>query len=387
MKKFYMMMAMSLLMVLPLAMNAQQEETEASEGTAVEATVEEGAEQAAEAAEAVAEEPAKKGVWTTSSTPALKIDQAYYNNWSASGNAQLALTASFNGNYKYTNTKDIWDNVVDLALGMNWQDLDGKNTPLMESLRKSEDKIDLTSTYSRQLKKAWNVNAMANFKTQFYKGFQYGEDTVLISRFMAPAYLTTAIGFEYKKEWWNVSLSFLTGKTTFVCDDNLIDAGYNYGVPQKHLNDPVNPRHTHAYFGLGSYVKFYMKKDIAKNLNLYARVELFYDYMKRSNLKDETTRVELYNKSNEFYGDWNYGKQLGFCLWHEMDIDVEMRLEYRFSSWLAAYASFQVRYDSDFGSLNDAGNSEMCKGAMGAIQFYQTAGLQVYFNWKTPKEG
>ena len=212
MKKFYMMMAMSLLMVLPLAMNAQQEETEASEGTAVEATVEEGAEQAAEAAEAVSEEPAKKGVWTTSSTPALKIDQAYYNNWSASGNAQLALTASFNGNYKYTNTKDIWDNVVDLALGMNWQDLDGKNTPLMESLRKSEDKIDLTSTYSRQLKKAWNVNAMANFKTQFYKGFQYGEDTVLISRFMAPAYLTTAIGFEYKKEWWNVSLSFQIGR-------------------------------------------------------------------------------------------------------------------------------------------------------------------------------
>lgn len=349
-----------------------QEETSATEP-----------QQAADEQTAETPQAKPKGTWTTSSTPALKIDEAYYNNWSAAGNAQLAITSSFNGAYKYTNGKDIWDNIVDLAFGIHWQDLDGLNTPLLESLRKNEDKIDLTSTYSRALKNSWNVNAIANFKTQFYKGFQYGEDTTFISTFMAPAYLTTALGFEYKKEWWNVSLSFLTGKTTFVCNDELIRNGYTYGVPQDSA-DLSNGKYKHAYFGLGSYVKFYMKKDIAKNLNLYVRAELFYDYMKRSNLnKEANVRQELIDKG---YGDWKYGKQVGYCLYHEMDADLEVRLEYRFNSFLAVYAGFQMKYDSDFRYTNDLGQNVMNKGAMGALQFFQTAGLQVYFNWKTPKE-
>ncbi len=324
-----------------------------------------------------------KGIWTTSSTPALKIDEAYYNNWSSAGNARLAITASFNGTYKYVNGKNIWDNIADLAFGIHWQDLDGKNTPLLESLRKNEDKIDLTSTYSRALRDSWNINAIANFKTQFYKGYQYGDDTVLISNFMAPAYLTTAIGFEYKKEWWNVSLSFLTGKTTFVCDDELIRTGYTYGVIQDSA-DFANGKYRHAYFGLGSYIKFYMKKDIAKNLNLYVRAELFYDYMKCSNLNREAnSRQELIDRG---YASMNGGQKFGFSLWHEIDYDLEVKLEYRFSSWLAAYAGFQMKYDSDFRSTNELGQNVMNKGAMGALQFFQTAGLQVYFNWKTPKE-
>lgn len=372
-----------LLSVVALPTIFAQEEVDAAEETATEAATEAINDAETEAEAEDAPETKTKGTWTTTSTPALKIDEAYYNNWSAAGNAQLAITAAFNGTYNYTNGKDFWDNIVDLAFGIHWQDLDGKNTPLLESFRKNEDKIDLTSTYSRALKKSWNVNAIANFKTQFYKGFQYGEDTLLISRFMAPAYLTTAIGFEYKKEWWNLSLSFLTGKTTFVCDDSLIAAGYTYGVPQPAEDLAVGKYH-HAYFGLGSYVKFYMKKDIAKDLNLYVRAELFYDYMKRSNLTKETTRQELIDID---YFNSSYGKKVGFCLWHEMDVDLELKLEYRFNSFLAAYAGFQMKYDSDFRSINDAGQNVMNKGAMGAIQFFQTAGLQVYFNWKTPKEG
>lgn len=376
-------LASLLMFAVSMPLYAQEEIDEQPAQEATEQVTEETAAAEEQPAEEVEAKP--KGTWTTSSTPALKIDEAYYNNWSAAGNSQLAITAAFNGTYKYTNGKDFWDNIIDLAFGIHWQDLDGKNTPLLESLRKNEDKIDLTSTYSRALKGAWNVNAMANFKTQFYKGYQYGEDTALISNFMAPAYLTTSLGFEYKKEWWNVSLSFLTGRTTFVCSDSLIKNGYNYGVIQD--TDFLKTGHyRHAYFGLGSYVKFYMKKDIAKNLNLYVRAELFYDYMKRSNLQREaTTRLELEHNG---YADWNYGKKLGYCLYHEMDFDLEVKLEYRFSSWLAAYAGFQMRYDSDFRSPSETypGFSVTNKGAMGALQFFQTAGLQVYFNWKTPKE-
>lgn len=373
-------LASLLMFAVSLPLYAQEEIDEAPVQEATEQVAEE---QVAEDEAAAEPETKTKGQWTTSSTPQLQIDEAYYNNWSSAGNARLAITAAFNGTYKYVNGKNIWDNVVDLAFGIHWQDLDGKNTPLLESLRKNEDKIDLTSTYSRALKNSWNVNAMANFKTQFYKGYQYGEDTVLISNIMSPAYLTTALGFEYKKEWWNVSLSFLTGRTTFVCSDSLIKNGYNYGVIQD-TDYLITNHYRHAYFGLGSYVKFYMKKDIAKNLNLYVRAELFYDYMKRSNLQREANiRYELIENG---YKDWNYAKKLGYCLYHEMDFDLEVKLEYRFSSWLAAFAGFQMRYDSDFRSIDEWGHNVTNKGAMGSLQFFQSAGLQIYFNWKTPKE-
>lgn len=351
----------------------------------------EQAQASSEAQEATEEQPAEelnekpKGEWVTSTSPQLKIDEAYYNNWSAAGNARLAITAAFNGTYKYTNGKNIWDNIVDLAFGIHWQDLDGKNAPLLESLRKNEDKIDITSTYSRALKSSWNVNAIVNFKSQFYKGYQYGEDTVMISNFMAPAYLTTALGFEYKKEWWNVSLSFLTGKSTFVFDDDLLRTGYSYGVPLDSCYHGKPGHWRHHVWGLGSYVKFYMKKDIAKNLNLYVRAEIFYDYFKTSKLRDEQDlRQELIDKQ---FGTHSRGWQFGYSLLHEIDYDLEVKLEYRFNSFLAAYAGFQMKYDSDFRSLNEtSGHSELNRGNMGALQFFQTAGLQIYFNWKTPKE-
>lgn len=335
---------------------------------------------AAPSQEATSDSAAAKkhvGTWTTSSTPALKVDEKYYNNWSASGNSQVALTAAFKGNYKYTHPKFIWDNVADLAFGIFWQDLDGDKNQTLESFRKNDDKIDLTSTYSMVLKRSWNVNAIANFKTQFYKGYTYSvndagiPDTTLVSTFMNPAYLTTAIGFEYKKEFWNLSLSFLTGKTTFVCNDSLIAHGNDYGVPQKDslMNLGI---YRHAYFGLGSYVKFYFKKDVAKNLNLYLRAELFYDYLKRSNLEEGI--------NGRSYPNWvankGYGGKLGYCLFHEMDVDFELMLEYRFNAFLAAYAGCQLKYDSDFISPG---------GKLGHFQLYQSAGLQVYFDWKTPK--
>lgn len=379
--KSFKFLAVALMMAVSLPLMAQEEIDLPAEPQ--DATDEQVAEDEPAAVGVVTQKKQAKGEWVTSTSPSLKIDEAYYNNWSAAGNARLALTAAFNGSYKFTKGKNIWDNLVDLAFGIHWQDLDGKTSPLLESLRKNEDKIDITSTYSRALKKSWNVNAMANFKTQFYKGYQYGEDTVLISNFMAPAYLTTAIGFEYKKEWWNVSLSFLTGKTTFVCDDNLIRDGYTYGVPQDSA-DFANGKYKHAYFGLGSYIKFYMKKDIAKNLNLYVRAEMFYDYMKCSNLKrEQNSRQELIERD---YAHMTGGQRFGFSLWHEIDYDLEVRLEYRFSSWLAAYAGFQMKYDSDFRSTNEYGQNVINKGDMGALQFFQTAGLQVYFDWKTPKE-
>lgn len=327
------------------------------------------------------------GTWTTSSTPALKMDENYYSNWAATGISQISFVGTFNGNYTYTHKKFTWDNVADLALGVTWQDLMEKSDTipaLFDTRRKNDDKIDLTSTLSMRLRNMWNMNATINLKTQFMDGFTYADPLdkgTLVSSFMAPGYLTTALGFEYKKLYWNLSLSFLTGKTTFLLDQNVIDAGQLYGV------DTTGGKRLYA--GLGSYIKFYYKKDIAKNLNLYTRVELFYDYRKPkyhdgiaagefgSWVEGDATANDTWLKENGA----SALARTGHSLRYDTDIDWELKLEYRFSSFLAAYFTTRFRYDSDFNGKAPLFGRDECPW-----QFYQGAGVQLYFNWKTPKK-
>ena len=328
-----------------------------------------------------------QGVWNTSSTPALKIGEVLYHNWSASGNSQIDVTATFFGNYKYTHHKFVWDNIVDLAYGYAWQDLDNSAEDSLggrfETHRKSVDKIDLTSSLSWKAYKNWGANFSANFKSQFGAGFEFAgagdNEGVKVSGFMAPAYLTTALSFEYKRDNWSVSASFLTGKTTFVIDDSLIAQGKTYGVIQDDNFDASDPStFNHAYFGLGSYVKaLYLKKDILPSLDLYARLELFYDYKKPKNMGwgDNMATDSKYTLGDEEtwqdLQDFGWLKRRAF----ETDLDFEVKLDYRFSKYISANLAVNLKWDTDFSGM----------GNWGHWQIYQMAGVQVFFNWKTPQ--
>ena len=327
------------------------------------------------------------GQWTTTSTPALKISEFFFNNWATAGNSQIDATATFFGNYKYTHPRYVWDNVADLAYGYAWQDLDdSKELPFFETRRKSNDKIDLTSVISWNAYRGWGASFTANLKTQFGKGFEYkgvgaNQTEKVISSFFAPAYLTTALSFEHKRTDWSVSLSFLTGKTTFVYNDSLLAAGRNYGVLQgDNFNREDPSTFKHAYFALGSYVKAqYLKKDVLPNLDLYARAELFYDYKKPENMAWGTA-AEMGTNSKYTLADgetWADLEQKGWFAKRlfETDLDLEVKLDYRFSEHIAANFALNLKWDTDFSGM----------GKWGHWQIYQMAGVQVYFSWKTPK--
>ena len=334
----------------------------------------------------------KQGTWSTTSTPALKASEFMFNNWSKTGNSQIDVTGTFFGNYKYTHPKFVWDNIVDLAYGYAWQDLAEGDT-LFETRRKSNDKIDLTSSISWNAYKGWGASFLANLKTQFGAGYEYdgigtNQTQTLVSNFFAPAYLTTALSFEYKKTDWSVSLSFLTGKTTFVINDSLIDQKHTYGVIQNddfYLADgtTLNPNrtYTHAYFGLGSYIKAqYLKKDLLPNLDLYARAELFYDYKKPGTMAWNTDATEMASNSKYTLTEGETWDNLAAKNWldkriFETDLDFEVKLDYRFSSHIAANFALNLKWDTDFSGM----------GKWGHWQIYQMAGMQVFFSWKTPK--
>ena len=269
-----------------------------------------------------------------------------------------------------THPKFVWDNIADLAYGFAWQDLDNSAEDSVggrfETRRKSNDKIDLTSALSWKAYKDWGASFTANFKSQFGKGYTYegiGYNAIAteVSSFMAPGYLTTALSFELKKTDWSVSLSFLTGKTTFVYNDSLIANGYNYGVIQNDDFNAADPStFTHAYFALGSYV-----------------AELFYDYKKPKNMAwgdNMATDSKYALAEGEQWTDlqnFNWMKKRGF----ETDLDFELKLDYRFSKHISANFALNLKWDTDFSGM----------GNWGHWQIYQMAGVQVFFNWKTPK--
>lgn len=345
-------------------------------------------------ASAFAQEEKSAGAWATSTTPALKFSESMFHNWSKTGTSQLDLNLTFFGNYKYTHVRYVWDNIVDLGFGQAWQDLDNSaQGGRFESVRKSLDKIDLTSALSWKAYKDWGASFTANLKSQFAPGYEYAgagdNEGKMVSSFFAPAYLTTALSFEYKKPDWSVALSFLTGKTTFVFNNDLIDSGYTYGVVQDKNFNPADPdrKHTHAYFGLGSYVKAqYLKKDLLPSLDLYARIELFYDYRKPKLMAwDEISQLAdgtLATPSDCEYklGDDETWSDLASYNWiqrrvFETDMDFEVKLDYRFSSHIAANLALNLKWDTDFSGM----------GRWGHLQVYQMAGLQVFFSWKTPE--
>ena len=56
-------------------------------------------------------------------------------------------------------------------------------------MHKNDDKIDFTSKYGYKTSKNWNIASLVNFKSQFTKGYNYPNDSTVISNFLAPAYI------------------------------------------------------------------------------------------------------------------------------------------------------------------------------------------------------
>ena len=59
----------------------------------------------------------------------------------------------------------------------------------------------------------------------------------------------------------------------------------------------------------------------------------------------------------------------------ETDLDFELKLDYRFSKHISANFALNLKWDTDFNGM----------GNWGHWQIYQMAGIQVFFNWQTPK--
>jgi hypothetical protein len=226
--------------------------------------------------------------WKVQGSAALMFSQASFTNWAAGGTNSMGLNTYLNFKANYRNGKHIWANNVDLGYGFN---LLGKLDDAQYN--KTNDKIEVTTAYGYELSKdkKWFLTVLANFRTQFSDGFNYPDDSTVISAFMAPGYLVAGLGITYAPvNWFNVYLSPGSARFTFVENQALADSGA-FGVEKgKNIRGEFGP-----------YLRAYINKDIMKNINVTSTVELFTDYLHEFGNIDVNWSLLLSMKVNKWF--------------------------------------------------------------------------------------
>ena len=143
----------------------------------------------------MAEEPTTEpSPWTMAGSAGITGSQMTLTNWAAGGDPSVAADFQFNYSIDYKKDKMLWQNRLELAYGLNRTESNG--------MRKTNDKIYLSSSYGQKVYDNLYVSALLKFNTQFAPGYDYAvtnEDGGYkqTSGFMAPAYFSGGLGVEW----------------------------------------------------------------------------------------------------------------------------------------------------------------------------------------------
>jgi len=233
--------------------------------------------------------------WQFGGIIGVNFNQAAFINWAAGGENSIAYNALGNAFMRYEKGKTLWVTTLDLAYGQ---------TKLGTGpLRKTDDRIELNSKYGHKINDKVFWSGLMNFRTQFDKGFDFPNDSVSISEFMSPAYLTLALGIDYvPHKSFSVMVSPATSKMTFVNNQRMADAG-QFGVEPADfdelgtkIRDGENFRFELGASLTAAYVTSFSEDRIAFS----SRLQLFSNYLDRPGNIDVNWETLLTFKVNKF---------------------------------------------------------------------------------------
>ncbi len=238
--------------------------------------------------------------WHQGGTVNINTNQTSLTNWAAGGQSSVSFGGLLSLYAHYQDEKKIWDNNLDIGYGSMKQD---KKT----GWRKTDDKIDISSTFGLKATEKLYYALLLNFKTQMTRGYNYPDDSTVISKFLAPGYLLTSLGIEYKPgEFFNAIIAPFTLKMTFVNDDGLSDAGaFGVGPGKK------------AYSEFGGYIRLTGKKELMENIMFQTKLDLFSNYLNNPQYIDVNWETLLSMKVNQYIS-----ATLSTQLIYDHDIDI-----------------------------------------------------------------
>ncbi|RZK50669.1 MAG: DUF3078 domain-containing protein [Pedobacter sp.] len=233
---------------------------------------------------------AKVNYWKTKTSIGINVNQAAFSdNWKAGGVNSFAMGGVIN--YKAEYSKESFSYTSETILQY------GKVKNKNQLQKKTNDRIYWDNKAALQMSKNWYFFGSISFESQFDKGFSYPKDAQgneienLLSKFMAPGYLTQSLGFEYKpNKIFSTRIGTGTARQTFVLDTTIYKTNpNNFGVAKGKTF-----RNELAFQIVTSY-----EKEVAKNIMLKSRYNMFIPYDNFGHI-DHRLDVNIVAKINRY---------------------------------------------------------------------------------------
>ena len=267
----------------------------------------------------------QEGAWVLKGVTGLNMSQTAMANWSAGGENSIAGNAYLNASLTHKKGNWLWVTNMVLDYGLSKSKSPG--------MRKSSDKIGLSTQLGYSTDNVWFYTLMGDLNTQFAKGYDYPDKEHQISNFFAPAYSNIALGMEWRpKSNYSLLLSPVSTKMTFVTDDYLSDLGA-FGV------DPGD----HFKIEGGAFVKARAELPVMENVNLITTADFFTPYSK------------------------DFGN---------IDVNWDVLISMKINKVLSATINTTLKYDNDVKTFDDNG---VKKGAK--VQFKEVLGIGLAYNF------
>ncbi len=248
--------------------------------------------------------------WLFSGNLSATFSQVALTNWVAGGENTIGGEASALLDLKYQKNTQLWKNTLELGYGLLKQG--------DQDVRKNLDKIEFASQYGYKASKAWYYSALFGLKTQFAPGYKEPDFKNPISDFAAPLYLQLSLGASYNPDnYFTALLSPVTGKLTYVRNQTLADIGA-FGVKAAEIDaatGAILKKGENLRKEFGGYVKLTYTNAFFKDiLGLTTKLELFSNYLEKP---------------------------------QNIDVNYDLLLDLKVSSFLTARAQFTLIYDDD----------------------------------------
>jgi hypothetical protein len=206
--------------------------------------------------------------WKKGGSINMNFNQVGLSNWVGGGQSSISTGLILDLFAKYENENMTWDNKFRGAYGL--MRVGDRNF----ATRKTDDVLDLQSRYSRKINNNFSVSGLIHLWSQFDRGYRFErvpqtdqEARIFISEIFAPGFLQALIGYTYQRSAFSLTLSPLTGKTTFVLNDSLSNLGA-FGV---------QPGEKVRFEGGASFIG-QLRKQITENISIQSNLNLFANY-------------------------------------------------------------------------------------------------------------
>ncbi len=227
--------------------------------------------------------------WKTGGVTSLSFTQIAFKDWATGGENSMALNGLFSVFANYKDKNNSWENTLDLGYGIL------KQKTYKSGYMKTDDRIDFMSKYGRKAFRNFYYTGLINFKSQFSEGYNYPNDSTVVSDFLAPGYFMGAIGLNYQpNSYFSVFVAPVSTKMTIVLNDELSNQGA-FGV-----ESGEKFRAEMGGYSRIAFQKADFKHPLLKNVSLTTKLSLFSNYLDKPQNVDINWETLIAMKVNKY---------------------------------------------------------------------------------------